>query len=554
MYHRLLKILIITQDSRLETLLRGVPPLERFSHHIICRAQADEEVRDCAIILLDSCTTETIKMVHAEKEAHAALIACCTASGLTGLTEVQDLLDQLWIKPFTDAQALSSFGKILARLKEREDASLTEKYLDTLIDSLPDLIWFKDARGAHLKVNTSFCRAVDKTKAQIQGRGHYYIWGIEPDEYAQGEYICLESEEIVLNKKETCLFDETVKCQDELRKFKTYKSPIFDVDGKVIGTVGFAHDVTDLQNLLIELNILLEGLPFAVMVTDKNKNITSINQKSINLFSLQRDELIGGDIESFIATAGNFARNKRWIVERNEEGTLLISKDQVLKIHDEKLLDIFGVLAGYIYLFLDITLEHRYKNKLLMDANTDYLTRLNNRRSLQDFMRKTPCQRDTALVLADLDNFKEVNDQYGHDEGDRILVAFSNLLMHIFPAENLFRLGGDEFAIIVPRAENTESVRSVAQKLLAGFDERIARRFPHTNISVSIGIAMHADDGENFGELFKKADIALYDSKNAGKNAYTFWISNASTMSTLADKMGLSNRLPAQTKNDVPLE
>ena len=102
MYHRLLKILIITQDSRLETLLRGVPPRERFSHHIICRAQADEEVRDCAIILLDSCTTETIKMVHAEKEAHAALIACCTASSLTGLTEVQDLLDQLWIKPFTD--------------------------------------------------------------------------------------------------------------------------------------------------------------------------------------------------------------------------------------------------------------------------------------------------------------------------------------------------------------------------------------------------------------------------------------------------------------------
>ena len=97
----------------------------------------------------------------------------------------------------------ASFTRILERFKEREDAVLNHKYLETLIDSLPDLIWFKDARGSHLKINKSFCQAVNKSKDQIEGRGHYYIWDIEPDEYAQGEYICLESEEIVLNKKET---------------------------------------------------------------------------------------------------------------------------------------------------------------------------------------------------------------------------------------------------------------------------------------------------------------------------------------------------------------
>ena len=118
-------------------------------------------------------------------------------------------VNPLLTKPFSPDKIRCSFANVLRYRKEREDAVLNQKYLDTLIDNLPDLIWFKDARGSHLKVNHSFCQAVNKTKSQIEGRGHYYVWDLDPDEYANGEYVCLESEEIVLNKKETCLFDET---------------------------------------------------------------------------------------------------------------------------------------------------------------------------------------------------------------------------------------------------------------------------------------------------------------------------------------------------------
>lgn len=115
------------------------------------------------------------------------------------------------------------------------------------IDSVPDLIWFKDVRGAHLKVNNAFCSAVGKTKNDVQGRGHYYIWDLKQEEYEQGEYVCLETEEIVLREKKTRAFDEKVKSKHGLRQFKTYKSPIFDEDHQVVGTVGIAHDVTDLK-------------------------------------------------------------------------------------------------------------------------------------------------------------------------------------------------------------------------------------------------------------------------------------------------------------------
>jgi len=525
-YQRLLKILIATDDPQLRSLLEAVSPQDKFSHRFVSSSSPDKaQLNNNLIIILDldKADIEFIEQIRDEYGDQKKLIACSSADSMDKLAKTFQLFDQVWMKPFTGNQVQLSFIKLLKQLKEQEDAILNQKYLDTLIDSLPDLIWFKDARGSHLKVNNSFCRAVNKTKSQIENRGHYYIWDLEPDEYAKGEYICLESEEIVLNKKETCLFDETVKCGDEMRKFKTYKSPIFDHDGEVIGTVGFAHDVTDLQNLIIELNILIESLPFAAMVADKGRMITSVNQKFIDIFLIDRSELIGKNIDSLLDSTKTFSKSKRWMIDRESENTLLFSKNKVLKLHHENLLDIFGILAGHIYLFIDITLEQQQKNRLLIDANTDHLTKLNNRRSLQDFMRKTACHPGMALLLADLDNFKEVNDQFGHDEGDRVLVAFSELLQQIFPEEYLYRLGGDEFAIIIPSVDGPEVPKHYAEQLLAGFETKLADRFNQTQISVSIGIAMDVSHEENFGELFKKADMALYESKRFDRSTYTFW-------------------------------
>nr|WP_321398742.1 diguanylate cyclase [uncultured Desulfobacter sp.] len=526
MYHRMLNIYMATQDDRLKTILQSVPPVDNFSHQFIRRPRIKiDDIKQCRIIILDFDTLhpDALEETFFAKNDQAVLIGCVGSDKLAMLTDNHHLFDQVWIKPFTENKVQTSFARILKQIKMQEDCTLTTQYLNTLIDSVPDLIWFKDSRGSHLKVNNSFCRAVSKTQAQIEGRGHYYIWDLEPDEYAQGEYICLESEDIVLDKKETCLFDETVKCGDEFRKFKTYKSPIFDTDGTVIGTVGLARDVTDLQNLLVELNILIESLPFSVMVTDKNRTITSVNQKFIENFKLDRTELLGKCVDSLMDETHTFTRSRNWMLDHDQENTTLLSKERVLKIQEEKLLDTFGNPAGFIYLFTDITLEHQHKNKLLVDANTDHLTQLNNRRSLQDFMRKTPCKTDTALLLADLDNFKEVNDQYGHDEGDKVLVAFAGLLKKNFPSEALFRLGGDEFAIILHGMKDPDTPKQYAEQLLSDFNTKLARQFSHTNVSLSIGIAMAMYGPKEFGELFKRADMALYESKKSGKNTSTFW-------------------------------
>lgn len=362
MYHRTLNIFIATQNPQLETFLRSTPPIERFSYQFFCHPDVDEaDLKGCRIIVLDFENGKPVSLekILATKDEQAIVIGCFSSDSFPALAQNYHLFDQIWIKPFVEKKVRSSFIRILKRLKEQEDSALTQKYLDTLIDSLPDLIWFKDAQGSHLKVNNSFCRAVNKTKDQIKDRGHYYIWDLEPDEYAQGEYICLESEETVLNKKETCLFDETVKCGNELRQFKTYKSPIFDTDGSVIGTVGFARDVTDLQNLIVELNILVESLPFPVIITDKGRMITSVNQRFIDSFMIDRSEVIGKPVDSLFDETQTSTRSKRWIIDQEKENIRLLSEDRVLKIQEEELLDIFGILAGYIQLFMDVTLEYK---------------------------------------------------------------------------------------------------------------------------------------------------------------------------------------------------
>lgn len=524
MYHRRLKVCIYAHDRSLENVVKGLPAPDNLEFDVTTAASPDPDLAtDSAVIILELPWDEAdIRRIHEARSAGSIFAVCADSDHLDAAGRNFRFFDELWPGPLDEAKTAFLFGRAAGRIKGREDSWLTDAWLETLIDSLPDLIWFKDARGAHLRVNDSFCDAVGKTKADIRGRGHYYIWDIEPDEYARGEYVCLESEEIVLREKRNCLFDETVKIRDSFRKFKTYKSPVFDHDGSVLGTVGVARDVTDLQNLQIEMNILFESLPFGVIATDRQRRITALNGKARALFPGRDGDLLGQDFDALLDDLARDLSSPLSRIERDGEEVLLLDRGRAFRLQQEKLRDVFSEFAGYIHLFLDVTEDRQRKNELLVDANTDYLTRLNNRRKLHDFLRNTPCMAGTSLLLVDIDNFKQMNDTFGHDEGDRILVAFADILRGAFDPASIFRLGGDEFAVIFPGTGGPadtalERARGAAQLIIA----ETKRRAIHPDLSVSVGVA--AGSGEDFGALFKKADIALYDAKSTGKNTCCAW-------------------------------
>lgn len=155
-------------------------------------------------------------------------------------------------------------------------------------------------------------------------------------------------------------------------------------------------------------------------------------------------------------------------------------------------------------------------------AETDSLTGLPNRRVLYDEIAAliTSEQRSGAFLMLDLDNFKNLNDTYGHNFGDEVLKHFTAEVKNLLPeGVTLGRLGGDEFYIYCPQCIE-KNASNVAEGIVKHFNRLHQVSQKTINLKVSIGISKYPDDGNDLIEIMKKADMALYEQKRLGKNGY----------------------------------
>ncbi len=163
-------------------------------------------------------------------------------------------------------------------------------------------------------------------------------------------------------------------------------------------------------------------------------------------------------------------------------------------------------------------------------AYHDSLTGLLNRKSFEDRFRenlqlakRSRVEKNRALLLMDLDHFKEVNDTLGHDAGDHVLKKVAqNFLHHTRNTDMVFRLGGDEFAVVLTALTEETDAAVVAEKLVAEIRKPLSIDNRIVQLGLSVGIVMFPQDGENPEDLIKKADIALFEAKKR-KNAYCFF-------------------------------
>ena len=138
----------------------------------------------------------------------------------------------IWRLPMTERELRLHFLHWQREYRQAKDAWQTNHFLEETINHIPNLIWYKTKDGIHEKVNDSFCRTVNKTKEQVEGQGHAYIWDVEQDDPA-----CIESERVVMTSRRTCISEESVMTGDGAKLLTTYKSPLYDLDGSVMGTV-----------------------------------------------------------------------------------------------------------------------------------------------------------------------------------------------------------------------------------------------------------------------------------------------------------------------------
>lgn len=176
----------------------------------------------------------------------------------------------------------------------------------------------------------------------------------------------------------------------------------------------------------------------------------------------------------------------------------------------------------------DITQLKILSNIINANANYDYLTGLPNRVLLKDRMGLAIAHAKReggkfVVMFIDLDEFKLVNDIYGHSAGDILLQTVSARLQACLrEADTLARIGGDEFMLLLPNINMEEEVGKIADKLLAEINRPFVISGRVLPISASIGIALYPDDGHTFDDLTKAADRAMYYIKHRTKNGYAF--------------------------------
>jgi two-component system cell cycle response regulator len=204
-------------------------------------------------------------------------------------------------------------------------------------------------------------------------------------------------------------------------------------------------------------------------------------------------------------------------------GTFLNDK----RIKEAVLTDGDRIRIGYSvlkYAIRDIA-EIEYENKIYRMATTDALTKLFTREYFMQqyndvFHRSERYQRPFSLMVADIDDFKSVNDTYGHPVGDLVLERVGRMILNVIRHEDLAgRLGGEEFAILLPETA-AENARNPGERLRRSVEAyHFSASGEQFSVTVSIGIAAFPDHATTMNELTEKADIALYEAKRSGKNS-----------------------------------
>ncbi len=178
----------------------------------------------------------------------------------------------------------------------------------------------------------------------------------------------------------------------------------------------------------------------------------------------------------------------------------------------------------------DITQQKETEARIAHLAHFDSLTGLPNRVLLLEHFEYAliSAERDRTklcLMFIDLDHFKNINEVLGHSTGDELLISVANRLLALLrPQDTLSRQGGDEFTLLMPNCEADSATRLV-NRLIQAFNQPFEIANQELTITLSIGISMHPEDGRDFDSLSKKADIALYRAKEAGRNGYRFFTS-----------------------------
>lgn len=425
------------------------------------------------------------------------------------------------------------------RERERAETALVSEtgMLETVLEHVPDFLYIKDAQSRFVRANraiTAFWGLNDPADAIGKTDADFF-----PPQLA-AQYLADEQEVVrsgvpLVNKLEP-------QDADGKQWFLTSTVPIRDVHGLVTGLVGVARDVTERREAEERLRVaeeryrsLVEQLPAIVYVEEVEHGdgrLTYISPRVTDVFGITPEEFVAGHLRwedrvhpddlASVTAADRLAHltGRPFLAEyrhRTREGGWIWVREEALRLNGD-------AAGGEVWqgILFDLSDRKVLEDRLAHAAAHDPLTGLPNRDLLADRLvhalaREARDQRGLALLFADLDDFKIVNDSFGHTVGDQVLVEVTRRLGRcVRDGDTVARLGGDEFTLVLEGIGDDRAASSVAERVARELRRPIVAGGADVRVTASVGIAV-ARPGEEPEELLRRADAAMYRAKGQGK-------------------------------------
>jgi diguanylate cyclase (GGDEF)-like protein/PAS domain S-box-containing protein len=283
------------------------------------------------------------------------------------------------------------------------------------------------------------------------------------------------------------------------------------------------------------LNTLLNSMSDAVLVTAPDGRVRTANVAAAALLGYEPRALVGLDLTSLVAEQHRAAFDPDRALKEPGETVVSTASGQTIpvSVSASEVSSLDPRFQGRIFVLRDITERKRAERRIRYLARFDTLTKMPNRMQFQHLLHQAitrGLRQDRGLVLlyVDLDNFKEINDTFGHDAGDRVLETVSERLSRVLPKESVVgRLAGDEFAVFAETTDGErdrhEQAASLAKILLTEIARPQHVGEHELEVTASIGIAACPENGDNVIDLIRNADAAMYHAKRAGRNCHVFY-------------------------------
>ena len=297
----------------------------------------------------------------------------------------------------------------------------------------------------------------------------------------------------------------------------------FVLGGLILSQGLFRFQLFDLKPVARQL--LLDSMGDGMLVMDEKGRIVDLNQAAVRIFGEPEKVLIGRQIEDALAPYVDTAVLLTSPSEKQLEMNVHCQGQR--QIYDLRVSPILNkeVSKGHLLVLRDITRRKQLEEQLREIAMTDVLTGLYNRRQFYElasleYERARRYRHAFALLMIDLDDFKQVNDRFGHQAGDQVLVALADIFRRSLRKMDLiFRYGGDEFAILMPETSLEDAIQ-VSRRMSAAMTELVLPApLDELTITLSQGLALYdGHEDVDLQQLLADADRALYAAKARGKN------------------------------------